>query len=130
MNLYLTKGVCYASEKTAHLGIAAGISQNRRVYVWRRVCDDSAHPTGNAWVVGRYIGDTALAAVGSSYTILTFLTSVIIGLCLGSSAFLSMAYGRRDLPAAGDALRGGSGERRTHNAPVQNNDTVQIQKNI
>lgn len=53
----------------------------------------------DTWVVGRYIGDTALAAVGSSYTILTFLTSVIIGLCLGSSAFLSMAYGRRDLPA-------------------------------
>ena len=34
----------------------------------------------DTWVVGRYIGDTALAAVGSSYTILTFLTSVIIGL--------------------------------------------------
>lgn len=50
----------------------------------------------DTWVVGRYIGDTALAAVGSSYTILTFSTSVIIGLCLGSSAFLSMAYGRRD----------------------------------
>ena len=27
----------------------------------------------DTWVVGRYIGDTALAAVGSSYTILTFL---------------------------------------------------------
>lgn len=53
----------------------------------------------DTWVVGRYIGDTALAAVGSSYTILTFLTSVIIGLCLGSSAFLSMAYGRRDVSA-------------------------------
>lgn len=53
----------------------------------------------DTWVVGRYIGDTALAAVGSSYTILTFLTSVIIGLCLGSSAFLSMAYGRRDKSA-------------------------------
>lgn len=53
----------------------------------------------DTWVVGRYIGDTALAAVGSSYTILTFLTSVVIGLCLGSSAFLSMAYGRRDTAA-------------------------------
>ena len=53
----------------------------------------------DTWVVGRYIGDTALAAVGSSYTVLTFLTSVIIGLCLGSSAFLSMAYGRRDVSA-------------------------------
>lgn len=46
--------------------------------------------------MGRYIGDNALASVGSSYTLITFLTSVIIGLCLGSSAFISMSYGRKD----------------------------------
>lgn len=40
----------------------------------------------DTWVVGRYVGDNALAAVGSSYTLMTFLTSVIIGLCLGSSS--------------------------------------------
>ena len=57
----------------------------------------------DTWVVGRYIGDNALAAVGSSYTLMTFLTSVIIGMCLGSGAYLSMAYGRRDM----DAIRGG-----------------------
>ena len=50
----------------------------------------------DTWVVGRYIGDNALAAVGSSYTLMTFLTSIVIGLCLGSSAFLSMAYGKKD----------------------------------
>ena len=49
----------------------------------------------DTWVVGRYVGDNALAAVGSSYTIMTFLTSIIIGLCLGSSSFISMAYGRK-----------------------------------
>lgn len=53
----------------------------------------------DTWVVGRYIGDNALAAVGSSYTLMTFLTSVIIGMCLGSGAYLSMAYGRKDLEA-------------------------------
>ena len=57
----------------------------------------------DTWVVGRYIGENALAAVGSSYTLMTFLTSVIIGMCLGSGAYLSMAYGRRDM----DAIRGG-----------------------
>lgn len=57
----------------------------------------------DTWVVGRYIGDNALAAVGSSYTLMTFLTSVIIGMCLGSGAYLSMAYGRKDM----DAIRGG-----------------------
>ena len=38
----------------------------------------------DTWVVGKYIGDNALAAVGSSYTLMTFLTSVIIGLSLGT----------------------------------------------
>ena len=57
----------------------------------------------DTWVVGRYIGDSALAAVGSSYTLMTFLTSVIIGMCLGSGAYLSMAYGRHDM----EDIRGG-----------------------
>lgn len=44
-------------------------------------------------VVGRFIGPDALAAVGSSYTLMTFITSVIIGLCMGSGAFFSADYG-------------------------------------
>ena len=35
---------------------------------------------------GRFIGSDALAAVGSAYTLMTFLTSLIIGLCMGSGA--------------------------------------------
>ena len=34
----------------------------------------------DTWVVGKYIGEQALAAVGASYTLVTFLTSVILGL--------------------------------------------------
>lgn len=41
----------------------------------------------DTWVVGKYIGEQALAAVGASYTLVTFLTSVILGLCLGAGAF-------------------------------------------
>lgn len=52
----------------------------------------------DTWIVGRYIGDDALAAVGSSYTLMTFLTSVILGLCLGSSVFFAMAFGNRNIP--------------------------------
>lgn len=44
-------------------------------------------------VVGRFIGPDALAAVGSSYTLMTFITSIIIGLCMGSGAFFSADYG-------------------------------------
>ena len=38
-------------------------------------------------VVGKYIGSEALAAVGSSYTLMVFITSIMIGLCMGSGAF-------------------------------------------
>ena len=47
-------------------------------------------------IVGRYLGSNALAAVGSSFTLMTFLTSVIIGLCMGSSALFSIRFGQRD----------------------------------
>lgn len=50
----------------------------------------------DTWVVGRYIGDHALAAVGSSYTLMTFLTSVVIGLSLGTGSFLSIAFGKKE----------------------------------
>lgn len=51
----------------------------------------------DTWVVGKYIGADALAAVGSSYSLMTFLTSVILGLCLGSSAFFSIAFGEKNM---------------------------------
>ena len=47
-------------------------------------------------IVGRFLGADALAAVGSSYTLMTFLTSILLGLCMGSSAFFSMQFGRQD----------------------------------
>ena len=47
----------------------------------------------DTWVVGRFLGADALAAVGSSYTLMTFLTSILMGLCLGSGAAVSMQYG-------------------------------------
>ena len=47
-------------------------------------------------IVGRVLGSGALAAVGSTYTLMTFLTSVILGLCLDSGALFSMRFGQRD----------------------------------
>ena len=57
----------------------------------------------DTWVVGRFIGEGALAAVGSSYTLMTFLTSILLGLCMGSSVYFSIQYGREDP----DRLRNG-----------------------
>ena len=51
----------------------------------------------DTWVVGKYIGDNALAAVGSSYSLMTFLTSVILGLCLGSCGFFSITFGEKNI---------------------------------
>ena len=50
----------------------------------------------DTWVVGRFLGAQALAAVGSSYTLMVFLTSVILGLCMGSGAAVSIQYGRKE----------------------------------
>lgn len=50
----------------------------------------------DTWIVGRYIGADALAAVGSSYTLMVFLTSIFIGLCMGSGGVFSMYYGKGD----------------------------------
>lgn len=44
-------------------------------------------------IVGKCIGADALAAVGSAYTLMTFITSILIGLCMGSGAFFSADYG-------------------------------------
>ena len=44
-------------------------------------------------IVGRALGPTALAAVGFSFTLMTFLTSVLLGLCMGSGALWSMLHG-------------------------------------
>ena len=43
-----------------------------------------------------YSGDDALAAVGSAYTIMILITSVIIGLCMGSSIYFSVKFGQKD----------------------------------
>lgn len=47
-------------------------------------------------IVGRILGEHALAAVGSSYTLMVFVTSILLGLCMGSSAFFSMQFGKKD----------------------------------
>lgn len=47
-------------------------------------------------IVGRFLGADALAAVGSSYTLMTFLTSILLGLCMGSGALFSIRYGEKN----------------------------------
>ena len=48
-------------------------------------------------IVSRFLGPYALAAVGSSYSLMSFLTSILLGLCMGSGAAFSIRFGRRDI---------------------------------
>ncbi len=50
-------------------------------------------------IVGRVLGRNALAAVGSAYTLMTFLNSVFLGLSMGSGALFSIYQGRSDRAA-------------------------------
>lgn len=47
-------------------------------------------------IVGRYLGANALAAVGAAYALMTFLTSILLGLCMGSGAVFSLRYGEKN----------------------------------
>ena len=47
-------------------------------------------------IVGRFLGTDALGAVGSAYTLMTFLTSILLGLAMGSGAVFSIRWGQRD----------------------------------
>ena len=47
-------------------------------------------------IVGRVLGSNALAAVGSAYTLMTFLTSIFLGLSMGSGALFSIYQGKHD----------------------------------
>ena len=47
-------------------------------------------------IVGQYLGMQALAAVGAAYALMTFLTSILLGLCMGSGAVFSLRYGEKN----------------------------------
>lgn len=44
-------------------------------------------------IVGRFLGPDALAAVGASFALMTFLTSILLGLCMGSGVIFSILFG-------------------------------------
>ena len=50
-------------------------------------------------IVGQALGRNALAAVGSAYTLMVFLTSIFLGLSMGAGALFSICLGRGDKKA-------------------------------
>ncbi|MCE1207739.1 MAG: oligosaccharide flippase family protein, partial [Spirochaetia bacterium] len=50
----------------------------------------------DSFVVGRFVGTTALAAVGTSFPIIFFMLSLIMGVTMGSTVLISQFFGARD----------------------------------
>lgn len=48
-------------------------------------------------IVGKLIGSNALAAVGSAYSLMTFLTSVFLGLSMGAGVLFSIELGKDNM---------------------------------
>ena len=47
-------------------------------------------------IVGRFVGTDALAAVGSAFSLMTFLTSILLGLAMCSGTVFSIRFGQKD----------------------------------
>lgn len=56
-------------------------------------------------IVGKFLGAEAMAAVGTAYTLMSFLTSILIGLCMGSGSVFSFYYGRKDIVKMQSCMR-------------------------
>ena len=50
-------------------------------------------------IVGRVLGADALAAVGSAFSLMTFLTSILLGLAMGSGTVFSIRFGQKKTDA-------------------------------
>ena len=55
-------------------------------------------------IVGQFVGAEALAAVGSAYSLMTFLTSLMIGLSMGAGIVFSYLFGEGNLGKLRKAL--------------------------
>lgn len=54
-------------------------------------------------VVGRYVGETALAAVGSTSSLINLIVNVFVGLSVGATVVVSQYIGSRDYNKTSDA---------------------------
>lgn len=55
-------------------------------------------------IVGQFLGPGPLAAVGASFTLMVFLTSILLGLCMGGGVVFSMLYGAKQEDALKNSL--------------------------
>ncbi len=60
--------------------------------------------TVDSWVVGQYVGDGALAAVGVGFPVVTMLASLFIGLSNGGTVVIAQFFGAGNTEQVRDAI--------------------------
>ena len=60
--------------------------------------------TFDAWCVGNYIGDNALAAVSSSGSLIFMMVSFFNGVAMGAGVVISRAFGAKDYKNMDEAI--------------------------
>ena len=55
-------------------------------------------------IVGKFLGVEALAAVGSAFSLMTFVTSILLGLAMGSGTVFSIRFGQGDKDGLKEAV--------------------------
>lgn len=74
------------------------VTKNILLFAFPMICGNLLQQLYNVvdtLIVGQFLGEQALAAVGSAYTLLTFITSLFLGMCMGSGAVFSIRYGEK-----------------------------------
>lgn len=55
-------------------------------------------------IVGKFLGAEALAAVGSAFSLMAFLTSILLGLAMGSGTVFSIRFGQKNTHALREVI--------------------------
>ena len=82
---------------------------------WKRILEFSVpmllgniaqqlYNTADSVIVGKYVGDNALAAVGSASPILNLLLALFVGISTGAGIVVSQSYGARDRKGLTEAI--------------------------
>ncbi len=58
----------------------------------------------DSWVVGQFVGTTALAAVGASFPIIFLMIALVMGLTMGSNVLIAQYYGAKDMERVRSAI--------------------------
>ena len=90
--------------------LSGGIAKALLLYflpIWFGTLFQQLYNTVDTWVVGRFVGTQALAAVGSTGAFVSLLVGLFTGLCNGAGILISQSYGAADTDAVDRQVHNG-----------------------